>query len=119
LPGINFHEPFGYLDYNKLQLDAKCVLSDSGTISEESAIMKFKAVTMRDSIERPEALELGSMLLCGLDSQSVIRGIELAMNLEQSSLPEGYDVSDFSSRVISFLFSTASQLRTWKGLHSN
>src|SRR5699024_4660477 len=58
---IVFHEPFGFLDYNRLQLDARCVLSDSGTIAEESTILGFPAVTLRSSIERPEALDTGSI----------------------------------------------------------
>jgi len=57
LEGVTFHDPFGYLDYNKLQKEAKCVISDSGTISEESSLIGFSAVTLRDSMERPEALK--------------------------------------------------------------
>ena len=63
--GIVFHEPFGLLDYVHLQMRARCVLSDSGTISEESAILGFPAVTLRDTIERPEALEAGTIVSCG------------------------------------------------------
>ena len=65
--GIDFMEPFGFLDYNRLQLVATCVLSDSGTISEESAILGFPAITLRESIERPEALDAGSIVMTGLD----------------------------------------------------
>ena len=57
--GITFHEPLGFLDYNQLQKQSFCVLSDSGTISEESSLLDFPAVTLRDSIERPEALDSG------------------------------------------------------------
>ena len=59
--GMTFHEPFGFLDYDRLQLNALCVLSDSGTISEESSLLGFPAVTLRDSIERPEALDTGAI----------------------------------------------------------
>ena len=61
IDGVQFHEPLGLLDYCKLQLAAACVLSDSGTVSEESLILGFPAVTLRDSIERPEALDTGEL----------------------------------------------------------
>ena len=66
-PLVRFHEPFGFLDYNRLQLGAACVLSDSGTISEESTMLGFPAVTLRSSIERPEALDTGSITMTDLD----------------------------------------------------
>ena len=115
LEGITFHEPFGYLDYNKLQLDAKAVISDSGTISEESAIAGFKAVSLRDSIERPEALETGSMIITGLDPMILIGSIELELSTSSiSSKPEGYETLEFSNRVTKFLISTATKHRFWK-----
>ena len=117
LEGIAFHEPFGYLDYNKLQLDAKAVISDSGTISEESAIAGFKAVSLRDSIERPEALESGSMMITGLDPMTLISSLELGLsNTLTSRTPEGYQPADFSDRVLKFLFSTSTKHKNWKNL---
>ena len=114
LEGITFHEPFGYLDYNKLQLDAKVVISDSGTISEESAIAGFAAVSLRDSIERPEALEAGSMMIAGLDPMTLISSLELELsNAFTPITPEGYQPTDFSDRVIRFVFSTASKHKEW------
>jgi UDP-N-acetylglucosamine 2-epimerase (non-hydrolysing) len=119
LAGITFHEPFGYLDYNKLQLDAKCVISDSGTISEESAISNFRAVSLRDSIERPEALESGSMILTGVDPDTLIRSIEIETALEPTQvIPEGYETFEFSNRVLKFLISTAGKYGDWKGVRS-
>jgi UDP-N-acetylglucosamine 2-epimerase (non-hydrolysing) len=113
-----FHEPFGYLDYNRLQRDARCVISDSGTISEESSILGFPAVTLRDSMERPEALETGSVLLCGVNSDLVaIVSTAIGSHREQR-LPEGYEVDDFSNRVLGFLLSTASMSRRWRAIHN-
>ncbi|MCW2853072.1 MAG: wbpI [Nocardioides sp.] len=116
--GIDFMEPFGFHDYNKLQLDAACVLSDSGTISEESSILGFPAVTLRDSIERPEALDSGSIVMTGLDVQDVVRavGIAIADGVVSSSFPAGYEINDTSNRVVRFLVSTAGRHRTWAGL---
>jgi UDP-N-acetylglucosamine 2-epimerase (non-hydrolysing) len=118
LDGINFHEPFGYHDYNKLQMNAFCVVSDSGTISEESAIIGFPAVSIRDSIERPEALETGSMILTGLDPTNLIQSVELARSQGLVfSMPQGYEIKDFSDRVLRFVFSTARLHQSWDNLH--
>jgi len=117
LEGITFHEPFGYLDYNKLQLDARCVISDSGTISEESAILGFRAVSLRDSTERPEALNQGSMMLTGLDPTSLLLALEVTESSDlTTSKPEGYEAEGFSSRVLKFVLSTAYLFRSWKGV---
>ncbi len=67
---VRFHEPFGFLDYNRLQMSAACVLSDSGTIAEESTILGFPAVTLRSSIERPEALDTGAITMTDLDPEA-------------------------------------------------
>jgi UDP-N-acetylglucosamine 2-epimerase (non-hydrolysing) len=120
--GVIFHEPFGFIDYNKLQLNAKCVLSDSGTISEESIILGFPAVTIRDSMERPEALESGGIVMTGLKAANVISGIrsvtEDGSSKKDSSaqLPPGYEVTDCSTRVVRFMLSTASRHHEWAGV---
>ncbi|MBK6681716.1 MAG: UDP-N-acetylglucosamine 2-epimerase (non-hydrolyzing) [Ignavibacteriales bacterium] len=77
---IVFMKPFGFCDYVNLQMNAKCTISDSGTISEESAILGFPAITIRNAMERPEALDTGSMILSGLDADNVLRSIEFVLN---------------------------------------
>jgi UDP-N-acetylglucosamine 2-epimerase len=121
--GVVFHEPFGFVDYNKLQLNAKCVLSDSGTISEESIILGFPAVTIRDSMERPEALEFGGIVMTGLKAANVIAGIrsvtEDGSSTKETSanlLPAGYEVTDCSTRVVRFMLSTISRHHEWAGI---
>ena len=114
--GLRFHEPFGFFDYNSLQSNAFCVISDSGSISEESAILNFPAVTIRESMERPEALEAGSIIMTGLDPDSLERGIKLSIDFHAKRTPEGYGGNDFSERVLKFLFSTAGLSSKWKGL---
>jgi UDP-N-acetylglucosamine 2-epimerase (non-hydrolysing) len=115
---IRWLEPFGFHDYNRLQLDAACVLSDSGTISEESAMLGFPAVTLRDSIERPEALDTGSIIMTGLEVADVLAGVETVMadGAGAASLPAGYEVADTSTRVVRFILSTAGRHAQWAGL---
>lgn len=118
-PGLIFHEPFGFFDYVALQMNAKVVISDSGTISEESAILNFPAITIRDSIERQEALEKGSIILTGLDKDQIKNALSMLMNIEQSKaegLPEGYEVQDFSMRVSKFILSTVNRHHEWAGI---
>lgn len=118
LEGIDFMEPFGFHDYNKLQIEAACVLSDSGTISEESSILGFPAITLRDSIERPEALDSGSIIMTGLNVEDVVRGVGIAMadGPVVSSHPAGYEINDTSNRVVRFISSTAGRHHQWAGI---
>jgi UDP-N-acetylglucosamine 2-epimerase (non-hydrolysing) len=117
LSGITFSEPYGFHDYNRLQMNAHCVLSDSGTISEESSILRFPAVTLRSSIERPEALDTGSILMGDLRSQVVLEAIEAACaNHFTTSIPQEYTINDCSTRVRNFILSTAFENRVWSGL---
>lgn len=76
---VILHKPFGYFDYNKLQKNSYCAISDSGTIQEESAILQFPAIQIRVSTERPEAFDAGSIIVCGLEKDSVISSIEIAV----------------------------------------
>lgn len=107
--GITFHAPFGFHDYIKLQLEAKLVLSDSGTISEESSILGFPAVTMRDFIERPESLDSGVIVTTGLAPGPVLEGVRFA--LAQAGAPRiapaEYEIDNTSTRAVSFILSTA------------
>jgi len=119
IDGVIFHEPFGFLDYNKLQLNALAVISDSGTISEEATILGFPAITIRDSMERPEALEVAGVVMTGLEAANVTAGLEEVISkqaLESTVLPEGYEVSNFSERVVRFILSTAVRHHSWAGI---
>lgn len=94
--------PVGFFDYNKLQKNAFCVLSDSGTLSEESSILNFKAVLIRTSTERPEALDSGSIVVGGIDFKNIDNAINIAVNSKITSIPQDYtcDVSDKVVRII-------------------
>ena len=114
---VRFHEPFGFLDYNRLQMDARCVLSDSGTIAEESTILGFPAVTLRSSIERPEALDTGAITMTDLEPEAVVRGIRFAMSRsEAAERPADYQITNSSDRIVNFILSTAFQHDFWSGL---
>ena len=103
---------------NKLQKEALVVLSDSGTISEESSILNFKAITIRDSIERPEALETGSIVMSGIKSDHVLECIKIVVeNPRSKSIPEAYQVDDCSIRVTNFILSTVKEYKFWNSLY--
>ncbi len=78
------HKPFGFFDYNKLQKNAFCVVSDSGTLPEESAFFKFPAVSIRTSTERPEAMEKGVFSIGGISTEQVLQTVELAENMHRN-----------------------------------
>jgi UDP-N-acetylglucosamine 2-epimerase len=117
---VEFLEPFGYLDYNKLQRNARCVLSDSGTISEESAISGFPAVTIRSSMERPEALDTGSIVLTGIDTDSIRRAVDLVTAQwdggARPAVPVDYQVTDCSLRVSRLITGLTATHAEWLGL---
>jgi len=117
--GIISAKPFGFLDYLVLQMNAFCVLSDSGTISEESAILNFPAITIRDSIERPEALETGSIMMSGLEFENIDLAVQIA-TLAKSPIncPDAYAVEDHSDRVVKFIISTLPRANEWFGIRS-
>ena len=119
ISGITFHEPFGFLAYNKLQMNAKCVLSDSGTISEESILLNFPAITIRDSMERPEALDVGGIIMSGLSTDDVLQGVNAACFTDNDlsrEIPKGYEVQDVSRRVVRIILSTLKRHHEWAGL---
>lgn len=117
--GLTFHDPFGFFDYVSLQKNALAVLSDSGTISEEAAILGFPAVTIRDSMERPEALDSGSIVMTGLGIENVIAGLNAVIgDSPRASLPAGYEVLNFSDRVLRFMQSTIDRHHAWAGIRT-
>lgn len=120
--GITFSDPMGFFDYNKLQLSAACCLSDSGTIAEESSILGFPAITLRDSIERPEALDTGAIIMAGLHPSDVIAATQVAMYSDFSRLgighltPDDYLIDNASERTVKFILSTAHRHHQWEGI---
>lgn len=116
-PGIRFMPPFGFLDYVRLQRDARCVVSDSGSISEESAMLGFPAVTLRDSMERPEALDTGSILMATLHPDALLDSVALAVDdPSTATAPPEYAIADTSHRVLRLITSTARLVPTWTGV---
>ena len=119
---IRFLKPFGFFAYNKLQQESFCAVSDSGTISEESAMLDFPAVTLRNSLERPEALDAGSIILTGLNPDVLLSSIDLATKeselYDNREFPEEYKVQNTSLRVVKLIMGTAKLTNQWRNLDS-
>jgi len=119
-PLLRFHKPFGFIDYVQLQKNAKCVISDSGTISEESAILNFPAITIRNSMERPEAIDTGTIILTGFDHKTIMNSIEVTIdefvNRKNKDIPDEYKISDTSWRVLKIIIGTAKLSNKWWGI---
>lgn len=108
-PKIQLLKPLGYFDYNFLQMNAKAVLSDSGTISEESSIMKFPALNIREAHERPEAMEQAAVMMTGLHSNRILQGLVI-LEQEKRKLISVKNVSDYmmpdvSAKVVRIIVS--------------
>lgn len=117
--GVRTHRPFGFPAYVRLQEQAFCVLSDSGTISEECALLGFPAVTLRTSMERPEALDGGAIILSGLEAEDVLRAVRLVTEAGAApgrQVPEAYQVRDVSERVVRAICGLTPLLARWNGL---
>jgi UDP-N-acetylglucosamine 2-epimerase (non-hydrolysing) len=119
-PLIRFLKPFGFTDYVHLQMNALCTISDSGTISEESAILNFPAVSLRNSMERPEAQDAGTIMLTGFNSATVLSAVELAMKEPvthvQRMVPADYQVPDTSWRVLKLIHGLPDLSNIWHGI---
>lgn len=120
---IKFLKPFGFLDYVNLQMNAACTISDSGTISEESAILNFPAITLRNSMERPEALDAGTIILTGFDKDTVLVSIEMVTSEfelgKYSKIPVEYKIENTSWRVVKLIQGTANLSNKWHSINDN
>jgi len=118
-PLIQEMKPFGFFDYVRLQQDSFCTISDSGTITEEAAIVGFPAITARDTHERPEGMDTGVLVMSGIDANSMIDGINIARNHFDSQLsrnaPLSYQDLDVSWRVAKLIQSYTGYVnrKTW------
>ena len=97
-PLISFLPPFGFFDYVNLQMQAACVISDSGTITEEGALLGLRAVTIRQAHERPEGMDAGTLIMCDLDREDVLGAVEIAM---AGDLPRPATVTDYEGGAVS------------------
>lgn len=101
-PLIQTLKPLGFIDYNKLQIESKAVLSDSGTISEESSILKFRALNIREAHERPEAYEEAAVIMTGLNKERILQGLKVieTQTKELIRLPYDYSMPNVSDKVL-------------------
>ena len=109
-PLVRFLKPLGFIDYNALQKKAFVVLSDSGTINEESSILNFRALNIRETHERPEAMEEASTMMVGLNPERILQGIEQVKNQKINNerdfrLVKDYSMPNVSSKVVRVIIS--------------
>ena len=117
---INFIKPLGFFDYVHLQKNAFITLSDSGTLSEESAILNFPAVIVRTSTERPEAIEFGNVILGNIDQNNIENAIEITVKSHNESdkfkIPKSYSGTNISTKIVKIIQGYTSKINqeTWK-----
>ena len=119
---VKFLKPFGFCDYNRLQKDAFCVISDSGTISEESSMLCFPAVTIRNALERPEAMDTGSITITGTNPDRISDCVQAVTDQFFSGnlapVPVDYQVTNTSQRVLQLILGTAKLAHRWQGIET-
>lgn len=96
---INFLKPMGFFEYNKLQQSAHCVISDSGTITEEASILKFPGIMIRQAHERPEGMDVGVVVMSGLTANRVIESIDIVASQHAEANP--WEIEDYKSDLVS------------------
>ncbi len=118
-PLVRNLKPFGFMDYNKLQMNSYCVLSDSGTLSEESAMLNFPGVLIRTSTERPEVLDKGTVVIGGIEGNDVEQAMELAVSMyrnnEEVVMADDYEDTNVSVKIVKLIQSYAKivNITTW------
>lgn len=123
-PLVREMKPFGFHDYNHLQMHAFCAISDSGTIAEESAILNFPAITPRDAIERPEAVDTGNIVMTGLEAGTIGEAVDMVTSMherrvragEPSVIPQDYQILNTAERVAKLIMGTARLSNGWDGI---
>lgn len=126
-PRVQYMKPFGFHDYNFLQMQAFCAISDSGTIAEESSMLGFPAITPRDAIERPEGLDVGCIIMTGLNRDTIMDSVDAVTGMFAyrkakglpNPIPADYCVTNTSERVISLILGTARLSNSWDGIRQN
>ena len=120
-PALLFHKPFGFIDYVNLQMNALCTLSDSGTISEESSMLNFPAISLRQSMERPEAQDAGTIILTGFDPDAVLNSIkavvtEFGITGGYYKIADDYTIENTSWRVLKLILGNTGLSNKWWGV---
>lgn len=120
---IQFLKPFGFFDYVHLQQYAACTISDSGTISEESSMLSFPAISLRQSMERPEAQDAGTIILTGFEPKRVLNAIQLSINEHNSrkytNIAQDYTITDTSWRTLKLIMGNAGLSNVWHGINKH
>lgn len=120
-PNIRFLKPFGFIDYIHLQENSLCTLSDSGTISEESAILSFAALSLRQSMERPEAQDSGTIILTGFEEDIIIDSIQMVIDEQSKSayknIATDYQIENTSWRVLKLIMGNTKLSNKWHGIN--
>ena len=119
---IQFLKPMGFFDYNKMQKNAFCVISDSGTISEESSILNFPAITIRQAHERPEGMDEGVLIMSGLKRERILQSINIVVSQAKKAsnrltkIVKDYDVDNFSIKIVRSIISYTDYINrtVWK-----
>jgi UDP-N-acetyl-L-fucosamine synthase len=119
---VQFLKPFGFNDYVNLQLNAKCTISDSGTICEESAILSFPAISLRQSMERPEAQDTGTIVLSGFDKYVVLNSVNAVVAEHKRGkylhIPDEYQIENTSWRVLKLILGNTNLSNKWNNINS-
>ena len=117
---ITFMKPFGFNDYVHLQKNALCTISDSGTISEESSMLSFPAISLRQSMERPEAQDAGTIILTGFDANVVLNSVEMVIeeqvNSSYGAIASEYQIENTSHRVVKLILGNTKLSNKWWGV---